>query len=87
MPMYDFRCNTCNLEFDEIVLCNVNTIDCPVCGTLTAERIFITAPKLLTNIIPSYPGCKKHKAGYVHTHADRNATKISSGYGGCQGPK
>lgn len=58
---------------------------CPECGE-EGHSIIAGAPSLLTTIIPSYPGSKKHAAGYVHSHGDRAATKVQSGYGGCGNP-
>lgn len=75
MPLYDFKCNQCGNVEEEIVDSGVLTVTCVQCGGV-AERIYLTCPKQLTVIIPDYPGCKKHRAGYVHTHADRPATKV-----------
>jgi hypothetical protein len=38
----------------------------------------MSAPAVLSKIVPVYPGSKKHKAGYVHTHGDRPAEKAGS---------
>lgn len=85
MPMYDFKCNTCGLEFDDIVSCGVIVVLCPNCSN-NASKIFRKAAVTLTAIIPSYPGCLKKKAGYVHSHGDKPSKKLQSGYGGCTKP-
>jgi hypothetical protein len=83
MPMYDFRCSNCGKEFEAVEKSPVKNEDgsyadvtttCS-CGK-TATRTFGTCAKWLTTIVPSSPNCKKHKAGYQHTHADRPATKV-----------
>lgn len=51
-----------------------------VCGTQMTR--LISAPKTLTTIVPTYPGSQKHKAGYVHRHVNRPATKTQVGVGG-----
>jgi putative FmdB family regulatory protein len=84
MPLYDFLCSHCDTTFEEIVPVPQTAHECPKCQK-NADRI-LSGTKQLTTIIPSYPGCKKKKAGYIHTHGDKKATKIQSGYGGCVSP-
>jgi len=86
MRMKDFRCPACGKDLEELVDDDVKSMPCPACAT-AMETLWLSAPKVMTTCIPSYPGCHKHRAGYMHTHGDRSATKIQSGYGGSQGPK
>jgi putative FmdB family regulatory protein len=87
MLLMDFRCDACGTEFEELVDSGTEVFKCPECDGL-AERTFAKAAHLCTVIVPNYPGCKRQKAGYTHTsHADQKATRIQSGYGGCQAPK
>lgn len=89
MPiMIDLQCGACDHEFESIIdraQYTDGTIACPECNGETF-RVYRGAPGVLTSIIPSYPGSKKNAAGHQHTHADRAASKIQSGFGGCQGP-
>jgi len=85
--MYDFECLACGKIFEEVVNSSKESVSCPYCGSDTTQKIWIKSPSCLTEIIPSYPGCKKQKAGYVHTHGNRPATKIMSGPGGVTTPK
>lgn len=85
MPLYDFKCPDCNWVTEDIVSSETETVPCEKCRH-TAQKIYVGCAKQLTTIIPSYPGCLRQKAGYVHTHGDRPATKIQSGYGGCTKP-
>lgn len=45
MPIYEFRCNDCNHEFEEVFLPNLvrslnsETIECPSCGSADVTRI------------------------------------------------
>ncbi len=85
MPLYDFECTTCGEVVEEVVSFDTKKIDCEVCeGDM--KRLACSGTTL-TNIIPSYKGCLKQKAGYMHTHADKPATKIMSGPAGCTSPK
>lgn len=62
-----------------------------VCG-LPARQVFLTPP---TTWIPGvdhktvldYPGSKAHKAGHVHSHGFKYATKVSVGAGGAINPR
>lgn len=84
---YTYGCKN-DHEFEHV--CSMNdkpeTLPCPECGEV-AKGLIMGAPMLMTNVVPSYPGCKKVKAGYVHSHGDKAATKVSSGFGGCVNPK
>ena len=85
MLMYDFECTKCHHQFEELTVIKETKSVCPECKG-DAQRI-VSIPHQLHTIIPAYPGCKKQKAGYVHTHGNRPATKIQSGYGGCSSPE
>jgi len=85
MPMHDFECPHCGLEIEEIVK-DGEMVGCSACGEIMT-KVFKNPPKLFDTIIPDYPGAKKNKAGYIHTHGDRPATKVQSGAGGCVNPK
>ncbi|PKN64939.1 MAG: hypothetical protein CVU57_12485 [Deltaproteobacteria bacterium HGW-Deltaproteobacteria-15] len=32
MPIYEFRCNKCGMEFEQIVLSSKEEVPCPGCG-------------------------------------------------------
>ena len=64
--------------------------DCPsekdICGK-PGKQIFLTVPVIWIPGVThervfDYPGSKAQKAGYVHTHGDKPATRVQSGYGG-----
>jgi len=84
MPLNDFKC-ACGHECEELVKFG-DVMPCEVCGSAMTIA-WKVPPKQFGTIIPTYPGSKKIKAGYVHTHADRPATKVSSGPSGCMSPK
>jgi hypothetical protein len=85
MRMKDFECSTCNNKLEELVDNDTASFVCPDCkGDM--HTVFLVAPKLSSVCIPSYPGCKAQRAGYMHTHGNFEATKVQSGYGGSQGP-
>lgn len=82
--MFDFECPACGEQREELVD-KEETPDCSACGK--PMKKIPTGGNLFTTIVPDYPGAKKNKAGYVHTHGDRPATKVQSGPGGCVNPK
>lgn len=87
MLLLDFQCTSCETVFEELMESGVTTCSCPHCGEV-GTRIFTKTAHICTAMIPTYPGCKRQKAGYAHTrHADQAATRLQSGYGGCQRPK
>jgi putative FmdB family regulatory protein len=82
MPTYDYLCpnNHAHEHFCSISA-RPETRQCPECGE-TAKSAILSAPSLATHIVLDYPGSKKHKAGYQHSHADRKGNNIQVGYGG-----
>lgn len=83
LKMYDFHCVNCETFFEALVDSQKNTVNYAcTCGTL-ADRI-VGGGHSFTTIVPAYPGSKKRKAGYQHSHADRPKTpgKIQVGYTG-----
>lgn len=87
MLMFDFRCDACAIESEELVSSATTIPACGQCGK-PMHRIYNKSASLITAFIPMYPGNTKHMAGYTHTSkADQNATRIQSGYGGCVSPK
>jgi hypothetical protein len=80
MPVYDFRCSYCKHELNDEICGAEESVKCPECNNIM-DRDF-PAPKVFNKIIPMYPGAKKLKAGYVHTHADQPATRSQVGFGG-----
>lgn len=82
MRMRDFQCK-CGVMLEELVDNEVRTWTCPTCGS-AMEQVWIAPPKIFSTVVPTYPGCKAQKAGYMHTHGDRPATRTQSGYGGSQ---
>ena len=88
MPTYDFQCE--NAHITEL-FCSISskpdTRPCPECGA-PSKQVFTTAPHVWKNILVlDYPGSKALKAGYVHTHGDPGASKVSIGAAGALNPK
>lgn len=83
MPNYDHECpNGCG---DYEVRCSIadRTLPhpCPRCGGL-GKQVITQMPAMPKTIVIDYPGSKKFKAGFVHSHGDKSATKTQVGYGG-----
>ncbi len=76
MPLYDYKCSKCAHIEEDICPAGTKTIECEKCWE-TSARFFGSAPAYLTTIIPSYPGCKKVRAGYIHSHGDRPSTRVT----------
>lgn len=76
MPkLQSYKCEDCDHEFEFLHHPVDEPARCPKCGSFDAE-LQLGGPPLLTTIVPVYPGSKKHKAGYVHSHGDRPREKI-----------
>jgi putative FmdB family regulatory protein len=76
---FDFECETCSHEFLDMVEGVEGQPECcPSCGVRSGFKKLISLPSIPRKIIVDYPGSKRFKAGYVHTHADRPAEKASS---------
>lgn len=83
--LFDFSCPTCGETFEALCDREQTEMPCrresaPCEGSATR---LIPATTSFTTITPNYPGAKRRKAGYQHTHADRPRTpgKIQVGYG------
>lgn len=87
MPVYDFRCPE---GHDYEVRCSIAArVDPHLCGCgLPGKLVILTAPRVndTSVVILDYPGSKRLKAGYVHSHGPKMATRVSSGYGGVVTP-
>ncbi|MGD9209123.1 MAG: zinc ribbon domain-containing protein [Desulfobacteraceae bacterium] len=79
MKIYDYECPQCG-KFKQNTLVNEKEHIFCECGTLMTR--LMCAPKILTTIIPTYPGSQRRKAGYQHKHVNRPATKTQVGVGG-----
>lgn len=75
MPWHDYKCSVCDHIEEDSQPYGTKTIECEKCGEVS-EKFYGKAPVRLTTIIPSYTGCKKVKAGYVHSHGDKPRTRV-----------
>jgi len=77
--VYDFECSACAGIFEDMVKgvdglpSECSHCECP--GPFTRLPACAALP---TTVVMSYPGSKKLKAGYVHSHGDRPAEKAGS---------
>jgi putative FmdB family regulatory protein len=79
LKRFNFECDKCKHEFDDLVEGIEGQPDlCPECGFLKSFTKLASFPNVPTKIILDYPGSKRFKAGYQHTHADRPAEKKAS---------
>ena len=67
-----FSCDECKHQFDDLVWCE-NGVEgkpdpCPKCKSTGGFTRQLSAPAIVTNIVVDYPGSKRLKAGYQHTH-------------------
>jgi hypothetical protein len=85
MPVYDFECPDEHLYEVRCTYEDRQTKahPCDACGKI-GRSVLINAPRLNdpNKCVLSYPGSQRLKAGYVHSHGDKPATKIQAGYGG-----
>lgn len=69
MLLYDFQCKNCSHIFEDFVdTAESLPEECPNCCIIGTEYFtkLIGAPLLCTITVPTYPNCKKRKAGYQH---------------------
>ena len=91
MPTYEFECEEGH-QFE--IFCSISSKpenpSCPaefedgtICGK-TSRQVILSAPFINNSElrILDYPGSKRLKAGYVHSHGPKMATKTQVGYGG-----
>lgn len=82
MPTYEYMCSNDHVHEARFSISErPEQHECPECKQM-AKQVILTAPAIPSHIVIDYPGSKKHKAGYQHSHGDRKGTKIQSGYGG-----
>lgn len=83
MPMYDFECPACGHRFEDIAKLE-DRVRCPSCAESisVSDNHLMPATKTFTTIVATTRTSKKYKAGYVHSHGDKPATKIQVGASG-----
>ena len=64
MPIYEFTCEKCQHDFEELVLSRSETISCPECGGTKVERAmsvfsFSSAGSYHSSAGSSCSGCSK----------------------------
>jgi putative FmdB family regulatory protein len=83
VPVYDYACPKGCEDYE--VRCSIADRalphPCPLCGE-HGKQVILTVPAMPKVIVVDYPGSKKHKAGFVHSHGDKSATKTQVGFGG-----
>lgn len=86
--VFDFECDACSHVFHDLVEGPGGTPEeCPSCSSHEGFTRLMSAPAVLTTIVPSYPGSKRVKAGYQHTHnrpAEKKDRQVSM-YGAHKG--
>ena len=75
MPkLQDYACRACEHIF-EFFHVGREIAACPQCGSTACDLRL--GGHAFTTIVPTYPGAKRRKAGYVHEHVNRPAEKVS----------
>lgn len=76
---FDFACGKCQHEFHDLVQGRDGQPDaCPSCKSSNGFTKLASALYVPTTIMVTYPGSKRHKAGYIHSHGDKPAEKGNS---------
>lgn len=81
--LQDYSCRACGEIYEYLRHGEGDEPTCPKCGSSDAG--VVPGGRPFSVIVPMYPGAKKHKAGYVHTHGDRPKEKISVAVPGKKG--
>jgi putative FmdB family regulatory protein len=79
MPIYDYECECGEKKLNELAKYD-EKVYCDECGAEMAR--VMNSVHMFSTIVPTYPGSGAHKAGHIHKHGNRPATKTQVGYGG-----
>lgn len=70
LKIFIFECIECKVLSEALVEGIEGKPDrCTSCGSVGGFVKCVSSPTIMNTIIPSYPGSKRLKAGYQHTHA------------------
>ncbi len=87
MPNYNYSCSNDHV-FE--VRCRIadrpDVTPCEVCAEPAHREISVPHVNNPEHCVLDYPGSKRLKAGYVHSHGDKIGTKVMSGPGGMTRP-
>lgn len=64
MPLYDYRCEACEEEFELRHNMSETRKKCPECGKHKLKRIFKTAPAYHDHYSPMHPRAGRGRGGY-----------------------
>jgi putative FmdB family regulatory protein len=87
VPTYEYRCQNDHV-FD--VRCSIaarpDVERCQTCDRPATRLISVPHVNNPEHCVLDYPGSKRLKAGYVHSHGDKIGTKVMSGPAGMTRP-
>lgn len=56
MPLFEFRCETCQHDFEELIRSNEQPV-CPKCGHTKVEKLFSVPAPLASQTLPTVGSC------------------------------
>ena len=78
---FDFECQKCGETFEGLVEgTEGQPEECPRCSSTAGFTKVLSAVALAKKMVPTYPGSKRLKAGYQHTHnraAEKSGRQVS----------
>jgi putative FmdB family regulatory protein len=72
MPIYDFECEDCGADFDDLVAAGTEHAVCPECGSERAVRRW-SAPAATFKLVKSPGAARQQEARNAKLHADTKA--------------
>ncbi len=85
LTLYDFRCNTCNRKFEEMVNPSIHSVNCTYCGG-ASKRLVSTPTIKLPGTDPGFPGAydkwektQRQKRQIEKRHYDRHGIDLTFG--------
>jgi putative FmdB family regulatory protein len=72
MPIYEFECEDCGAEFDELVAAGTERSTCPECGSERTRRRF-SAPAPAFRLVKSRGDARKQEAANRKLHTSAKA--------------
>ena len=77
MPFYEYKCKSCDSEFEELIRCeaDIDSLKCPSCGSTDIEKLLSMFGMVASSgkVVTSTPGggsdcggCAKHSCAGCH---------------------
>ena len=63
MPMYEYRCDACKCEFEELVFGQPESVPCPKCGSVKTHKLLSRCRAKMHGFGPGFPDAPSSGSG------------------------